>query len=417
MKFIQVPRYMQLFSVVVLSLCLAACGGSSSGGSMQDDVGEETGNENEEQANTVEVDCDRPISFYVENLDNNFPDNLASWDQLECYIDDQTRIAEPEFFLLVGNDTPDLSVTPDVPQTAWEHLQGDLALFELWPVATNFGYNLSEAPPYLIDDARSYTDVQWEQKLRAMATIGVYLKSLGQRVTVDFFYPPFLFAGGNETIPTINSASEFLTWWRDSYIPERVSIAVMAERINAEYYQPWDIEPGQFLRAMGDSWLDALSEEDQIATAQQAIDELYDAVRPVFSGSLILINYDRYAAHGDHWRNLDLSEWDIVYFALFTEGNVEATENYLSEQLDVYTTMIARDNIDNWLFGVTVDQDVHERLLTEGESFDAIEADIYNAIFTAADQLSIPSNGITVPVGAIQTDAAEQVTRSYFDTL
>jgi hypothetical protein len=137
----------------------------------------------------------------------------------------------------------------------------------------------------------------------------------------------------------------------------------------------------------------------------------------VFSGSLILINYDRYAAHGDHWRNLDLSEWDIVYFALFTEGNVEATENYLSEQLDVYTTMIARDNIDNWLFGVTVDQDVHERLLTEGESFDAIEADIYNAIFTAADQLSIPSNGITVPVGAIQTDAAEQVTRSYFDTL
>ncbi len=67
--------------------------------------------------------------------------------------------------------------------------------------------------------------------------------------------------------------------------------------------------------------------------------------------------------------------------------------------------------------GVKIDKKTHERLLTEGESFDAIEADIYDAIFTAAEELSIPSNGIVVPVGAIKPDAAEQVPRSYFDTL
>lgn len=349
--------------------------------------------------------CQRPAADYLENLNINFPDNLPSWEELECFYGGLSRQAEPDFFVQLS-DAPPSEVSSEQAPPFWSVVQDALAFSRSWPESNVTSTILGEVPPYLLSVDDFYDATEWDQKLRGMALYGIYLKQLGYRVTGSFFYPPSVANNmGRGVLPAMNSADDFLNWWNDSYIPERVSLARMAELIKAEYLMPWDLEPGQFMRALGDNWLEDLSDAEELALAQQIIDSLLAALRPEFSGIIAITNYDRYGAHGEHWQQLDLSAWDQVRFALFTEGDVEATEIYLAEQLASYQIMAERDKLSNWVLQeVTVNPASHARLLQSMEppvEFATIETDIYRAIFDAIDNLSIPPRGIGMTVGHI----------------
>ncbi len=392
---------------MIFGFSIASCGGDGGGGG-----GGGNGNGGGEITPSPspvpsEVNCDTPVSFYVQNTNINFPDYLPSWEQLDCYVDSMARLPRSSFTIQVG-DTPPSEDGPASTLSFWEIHQNLINGFVSdWPQADLFGFVFSEVPPYLMGDGQGYTDVQWDQKLRGMATYGMYLKNLGYPVEVNFFYPPSLF-DGSEVIPVVNSAEEFLAWWNNSYIPQRVEIAQVAELIKAEYYQPWDVEPGVFVRSMGGDWLELLSDEEQVSLAQTAIDNLHDAVRAEYSGMLTLINYDRYAAFGEHWKNINLSDWDEVQFILFTEGNVEATQAYLQDQISTNVEMVLRDNIQGHIcFDVAVNRSSHERLLNESDpSYDEIEVDIYQAFFDAIDNLQIQVDCLGIEAGSIETTAA-----------
>lgn len=353
--------------------------------------------------------CQRPAADYLEHLNENFPDNLPSWEDLACFYGGLSRQPDPDFFVQLS-DTPPEEVSPEQAPAFWSVVQDALAFDQGWPEANISSAILGEVPPYLIGIDDFYDATEWDQKLRGMALYGIYLKQLGYRITGAFFYPPSSANNlGRGVLPAMDTVDDFLAWWDDTYIPERVSLARMAELIHAEYLQPWDLEPGQFMRAFGDAWLDSLSDEEELALAQQIIDSLYAALRPEFSGTLAIINYDRYGAHGEHWQRLDLTAWDQVRFSLFTEGDVEATEYYLAEQLAGYQTMIARDNLSNWILQeITVNPDSHDILLRQMDppvQFSDIETDVYRSLFDAIEALAIPPRGIGITAGNI-TEAA-----------
>ena len=424
-----VGRFLCVLGLVIFIVACGGGGGSNNGGqtpppdnSGGNTGGDNTGGDNNDPSGETEPNCDVSLESIVQVLGDFFPDNLPSWEQLDCYVTDLVRMDNPEFLLLVGDTPPEVNFNPVNPPTFWEEIQSDLAFAAEWPEANLYAITVGSAPPYLQGDGELYTEEEWDQKMRGLAAYGMYLKQLGFRLKVDFFYPPTYFEPGEGFFPVINNADDFLDWWEDVYIPERVHLAQIAELVKAEYFQPWDVEPGQFIRSAGDGWLEDMTPEEQIAVTQQIIDSLYDAVRPEFSGTLIAINYDRYAAVGDHWKQLNFSEWDQVHFALFTEGDVEATQIYLDEQLAGYTEMVERDGLQNWvLHEVTVDEEKHQRLLQEGETFAEIEADIYQAIFDAINNLppdlTAPLGGVGLTTGNVQSEEAESIVRANYTLL
>lgn len=364
----------------------------------------------------ADPNCTTTIDSYLQKLTETFP----TWEQLDCFTPALVRRANPDFYLL-ASDTPPEEFSSEARQTFIETVQSDVMFDLAWPESVLTSANLSDAPPFLINGAVAYTDLEWDQKQRGMATFGIYMKQLGKRLEFNFFYPPSTGEPGAGRVPVTQNSEEFLSWWQTVYIPERVALAKVAERIKAEYYQPWDIEPGQFVRAMGDVWLSGLSEAEQVSVAQQAIDLLHAAVRPEFTGTLTIINYDRYAAHGDHWKQQNLSAWDQVHFALFTEGDVEATERYLQEQLSGYLEIVQRDNLSNWVLSeTTVNPATHQRLLDQANEvvqFATIENQIYQALFTAIENLSVAPKGLTLTAGNIIGSDTEALVRSKFAAL
>lgn len=162
----------------------------------------------------------------------------------------------------------------------------------------------------------------------------------------------------------------------------------------------------------GDLWLDDLSDDEIIAVTQQLVDKLYNALRPVFSGNLVLISWDRFD-FGEYWKQLDYSDWDQVNFVIFTEGDVEATELLLESQLNGYMEMVERDGIEQWVLQeITANPVTHQRMLDQMDppvQFNDIEAGVYEAIFDAIDAMRIKPKGIGVTTGHIQTEAARQL--------
>lgn len=419
------PSVLKIVLLTFLSFgLLSACGGGGGGddGQASAPVDTEDGADDSSGQNVNDLattDCSVPIATIVEEMENNLPDSIPSWDQIACYTGDLTRLPLIDYSIMSSQRPPEEEYDP----TSGESIESafvrisDMLTISTEYYANTFNFPSNEVPPYLLNSTDDFTPEQWDQKYRAMAAFGIYIKSFGLRLNMAFFYPPSRADndnGDNEWLNSIRSAEDYLQWWQEVYIPERVALAEIAEMIQAEYFQPWDVEVGQFLRTVSDTWLDTLTEEEQVATAQQTADLLLAALRPVFSGTLSVISYDRYAAVGTHWEQIDLSAWDQVQFVLFTEGDVEATQIYLDEQLSGYRTMIERDGIERWLLQeVSVIGDNHQRLLPAGVNFTDIEADIYTTVFNVVEQLADQPDGIGVTAGFIESQAAETVVKDY----
>lgn len=169
------------------------------------------------------------------------------------------------------------------------------------------------------------------------------------------------------------------------------------------------METGQTVRRHGDLWLWDLPESERVAVAQTAMDELHAAVRPHFSGTLVVIVYDRYPAIGDYWQELDHSAWDEVQFQLFGEGNIEGLARYLDEQLAGYMNMVQRDGITHYTLAFSYGY--REAWLQPGETFEQIEADLYRIFFEKVAALPVKPVGIGISAATIRTAEARALVR------
>lgn len=397
-----------LSAALILTGTFAVSCGSESGSGEDDD---QDLLEDDEIDNVEDVDCNTTTETLIQNFDID-SEAIPSWEQIDCYTSDLSRLAYPSNVIMAAPIPPDSDGGGGDFPGVWDSLQTYTTFLQSWPEAEVS--ELSDFPPFTsIDGTTSFyreSDDRWDEKLRSKALNAIWAKQQGYRVRVTHFFPPPFFDEENWSklgAQNINSAETFLDWWRTEYIPEREELAIMAERVKAEILMPWDIEPGIFLRTFGDDWLDDMSTGSQVILAQTMIDELHDALRPLFTGTLSVIIYDRYAAFGQHWDQINLSEWDQANFVFFTEGNLEATQRYLDDQLAGYMAIVQRSDIPWIAQEITVDGDVHRNLLEGSDpTFEAIEEDIYRMIFeTLADQPVKPI-GIGITTGYIETSGA-----------
>lgn len=404
--------------LILLSLGMFACGGGGSSGTSTNSNTSNSDSTNTQSAgsNSI-VDCNRTIESLAQGLDDNVPNSIPSWTQLACYTADLTRQPLPAVYIHAGQQPPTEELTSSTA-TAFDNLTDTINFYASWPATNVSNFIFSNAPPYLTDAGTPFypqNDDEWDTRMRAMATLAIYAKSLGYVIVVSYFFPPSFYDFDNGSSPWAEptSSSEMLSFWRNTYIPQRVALAQMAERVRAEYLQPWDLELERTIAAFGDQWLSSLSENERVTVAQTMNDELHAALDAVFSGALIGLSYDRYSANSGYWRNLNFSAWDMMHFALFTEGDVQATRIYLDQQINGYVEMVERDNITNWaLQEVTINPETHARLLPTGTQFSAIEAQLYQAVFDKINTLNTKPMGISITAGHIQTEAAATLVRN-----
>ncbi len=388
----------------------------SAGCSTESDHPGDPGSTDDQESLPGEIDCSVSVESLIQNLDVQ-PDSIPGWEQLDCYTADLIRKPTPSTVIMVGDIPPGTDGSTQF-SGVWNLLQTNTEFLQAWP--NNEVSGLSDFPPFLsIDGTSSFypeNEERWQMKLRAKALNAIWVKQQNYRARITQFYPPSFYDQENWWklgAENISSSETFLSWWRTQYIPERQDLAVMAERVKAEILMPWDIEPGVFLRTFGDDWLSSLSPAEQVTLVQTMIDELADALRPLFSGTLSIIIYDRYAAFGQHWDQIDLSSWDQANFVFFTEGNLATTQQYLDEQLAGYMAIIQRSNIPWIAQEVTVSGDTHRRLLlAEDGTFESMEEDIYRMIFTTLAAQPIKPVGVGITTGYIETSGADAYVRS-----
>ena len=377
------------------------------------------------------ADCSLPIVRFLQTIDHGDPEDIPSWEQLSCYTGGLRRQPQPSVFIQ-ASDRPPLPVVPgpgDNPPSAWQTLVAGDAWDAEWAPYTTIegGYPVSP-PPYqtmygnVPGPFYPLTAAQWDEKLRALMAFGIYQKQAGKQEPIVYFHSPAL---GDEPYRSflpgahIHSRETFLAWWDDTYVPERVALARMAEQLDAEDLMPWDVEAGMMVRSHGEGWLDALPKTEQVALAQELMDRLLAALRPVFSGRLTVAIYDSYAAVGDEWSGLDVSGWDRVNFSFFTQGDLAFTEAYLDRQIAGYMEIVARSRTHGqpvpWTAGeVTVEGDQHRVLLRQdpnAPAFEDIEADLYDMVFSKLAAAPVKPTGIALTVGFIETPAAETLVR------
>lgn len=229
-----------MLPLILAGALMAGCADDPAG------PGTRNGKENEgPRGPESEVDCSLTPRQLVERLEVNLPASIPSREQLDCYAGQLVRAPRPAFWISVGHQTFEAPENPNSGPTDWKGtwplIQEYVQLLGEWPEANVITYPLNEVPPYVTMGGKPfypYTAETWDQKMRAAETLGLYFKSLGKPLTVHYFTPPNLEEWENSPIPVMRSKEEFLDWWRTYYIPERVSLAKLAERLKARYFQP-----------------------------------------------------------------------------------------------------------------------------------------------------------------------------------
>ncbi len=405
-------------STTWLGICLGALVTAGTFASCSSAGGDEGGDEPEdeflEQEEEGETNCSTTVEELVLILDLN-NDSIPSWGQLNCYAAGLTRLDYPDQVIMVA-DVPPATDGSDPWPGLWNNLQEFNSYLEDWP--ENEVSGLTDFPPFTSIDGNSpfywESDARWDLKLRSMALNALWVKEQGYRARVTYFNSPTFSEQENWDklgAEDVDSPESFLEWFRTVYIPHYEDLAEMAELVQAEILMPWDVEPGSMIRSFGDDWLDDMTTGAQVTLQQTMIDELAAALRPLYSGTLSIIIYDRYA-FGQHWDQINVSAWDQVNFVLFTEGDLTATEMYLDDQLEGYQTIIERSGIPWIAQEVTVDGDYHRNLLGPSDpTFEEIEEDIYRMIFTKLSEQEIKPIGIGLTTGYIETEGAETYVR------
>jgi len=393
-------RTLTLSSAMFLSaILISGCGGGGGG----TNNGTPASNNNETTDQTTNS-CTTTIDQYIAALDATLP----TWEQLDCFSDQLTRMDRPSFEKRMLASSTVLGQA-NVSQ-----------ILDYWnTIHTTYPTNVSSAltaglPPHTDSNGNTLDELNLsatdlDRKLRGIMTVLIGQKLEGRRTLMLRFFP-----GG--TPPTFNSETEFRTFFTDSLLPELIAEAQAAERYKVEYFNPFRKEIEVWLNSSG-SWFGAMSDSQQLAFAQEVVDDIHDAVRPHFTGTLIAHSAQRYAADSsdDFWENLSFSEYDEVHFALFPNCDLANTESYLDRQIGHFTTQAARDGIPWQVAELTVAENVFTACGFDFATNDN-ESAIYNLVFSKLDAASPPYAGVQIGAASISTSAAQTTVINYLNS-
>lgn len=278
-------------------------------------------------------------------------------------------------------------------------------------LASTYGNNISamifgSLPPYLDTNGADATyplqDSLLQSKLNVAALIIAREKAAGRPVWFVNFYPP------NVSLTVFTTADQLRNWFNNSFIPEKVIEAKFAEALMVEAYSPVYIEWETMLMAQTSLFgvSGSLSASEQVALSQELVDSIANAVRPHYTGKLIVGSYLNYALHGTHWNAMDYSKFDIAAFTLVPRCNVPtgtmplATQlgDYFDSQITNLQTVVTNSNGMPWM--------VFEFFAAPGGFFDCgyysedafktIEDSIYQIGFSKIDGVTPAPVGITL---------------------
>ena len=217
-----------------------------------------------------------------------------------------------------------------------ENLSGNwsfMPMADFPPYQDDFG-NLMQYPP---------NDYWHDQSLRVYALHAIQRKINGHSIVMMDFYPPGMLAA-----PATNS-TQFRKWIDEIFIPQKIHEAKIAELLKAEIFFPFPIEIERWIQAQ--PWADVTTTEEKVYTAQYVLNNIHQAVRPIFSGKLDVWSYANYLPDrdGSAWKNLVFTDYDEVSFSLFPECDLEFSVMYTQNQMKHIMEIVNRDNLTWWI--------------------------------------------------------------------
>lgn len=314
----------------------------------------------------------------LDSLIARVEDDVPSWEQLACFTSGLARV--PTTFRTRMVLDPD-TVIPLQDGPRW--------LLSIWDrMRQQFAVNTSAVdkvglPPHT-DLERNriqypmethYADAGaalFDRSMRGAALFFLREKQAGRALYFSNNPPPWGVA------PVFNTPDEFRTWVRDVHVPRKIMEAKTAELVQAEYYDPFQTEVEQFFAKSNQPVLAALRDTEVLQLGQEWVDQTKLAVRPLYSGRLLGRATHRVGLYSDAWSRLSFAGFDELAITLFVDCDVPTTLAYHQRQLTRFVGMAERDGIP-WSVS---ELDVFRRYIeTCGPNFEAIEADLYRAIF------------------------------------
>ncbi|MTI88607.1 MAG: hypothetical protein FH748_11620 [Balneolaceae bacterium] len=353
----------------------------------------------DEEEPVEKVPCE--LSAVLDNLEETRPD----WDTIDCLAKD-TPV----------NDYPDFAARVLVSSQLFEQKSGlvDRHL-DFWEkIRTEESVELSSAnmvamPPYADEQGNPLEyplTPEWhDEVLRGAIPAMMREKRSGLPVLLQNLYPNDMLG------PTFESADDFRTWMEDHFLPEKEREAKAVARAGIEAYGPFPIEIEVYFNPVDQPILNELPKAELVSLAQEWVTATLEVVRPLYEGRIVAHSYSNYKVWGEEWEDLSFPGYDEVAFSLFPECNMPTTESYLEKQINAYVHIAKRDNIP-WSIGeLGINRAYFENC---GTNFDAIEADVYRAVFEAVDAAEPATMGMGISWVPGERPEVDEVIRGYY---
>lgn len=294
-------------------------------------------------------------------------DGCPSWEVIDCFAKQITRLDLPSYgkrILAVSDYFGQVPGQAPMHAAVWD---------DIWNTGIpNISPALSTAAPVHKLTWPNHSLSQHEELLRCMALVFLDQKLKGRPVFFIDFYPP------NEATSQLKTKDDLLQWWNTTYIDRAKLEAETAERIKAEYYGPLFIELEVFIGSQ--PAVNDLPDAEQVQLAQQLLDTVFSAVRPLYSGRLVVHSYRNYTGPTDPFVGLYFKDWDEVHFSLFPMCDLAYSKEVYDKQLGIYVEIAQRDEIA-WGIGEFESFKHNFNCDGQGNIHDQIQDQLYGEFF------------------------------------
>jgi hypothetical protein len=352
------------------------------------------------------------IDVSIQSLADNLMNHIPSWAELKPLTDAAVRLPYPSYQkrALSGSD----EIQPADGNYTREAL-------EVWDdIWSTYGPNISPAfssvvPPFVLPGGGDLTyplpPAILDEKLRSITTLYLREKSLGRPTTLINFWPP------NWDPPPFSSESTFHQWIDTQFLPNKIEEAKAAERMKIEYYVAWPLEFELFIKdqgGLGDGgFLDAMTDAEILTLATDLKNKIRDEIKKHFHGKLVAHIYTNYYWVPATWEaQLTFEGYDEIWAAIFPQGDVALTADYVDAQIAAYTNIVKNSGNIPW---VANEISIFEKSFPD-TNLNAIEKELLETVFTKLENASPAPIGIAPAIFPLSTQAAKDYVISYFSS-
>jgi hypothetical protein len=338
--------------------------------------------------------------------------HIPSWTELKPLTDAAVRLPYPSYQkrALSGSDEiqpADGNYTREALEN-WDYL---------W---STYGPNISPAftsvvPPFVLPGGGDLTyplpPTILDEKLRSITTMYLREKSLGRPTTFINFWPP------DWDWDQFSSESTFHQWIDTQFLPNKIEEAKAAERMKVEYYVAWPLEFELFIKkhgGLGDGgFLDAMTDTEILTLATDLKNKIRDEIKKHFHGKLVAHIYTNYYWVPATWEaQLTFEGYDEIWAAIFPQGDVALTADYVDAQIAAYTNIVRNSGNIPWAAN---EISIFEKSFPDAD-LSAIEKELLETVFTKLENASPAPIGIAPAIYPLSTQAAKDYVISYFSS-